>query len=239
MQLKNHSLKSFVILAVSLIYLQPCFSQSEKPQKWEVGADLLSLFDKNQLPDYSIFASRKLGENGYSMRARFGIDAYTYQLGLPVARIINDEQRKDFSFMIGVEKLLSDPKSKTKFYTAIDLAYAPYRTDKQFTGSENSDNYGFYSEINRNRSYYINFSIGIRQSITTKLSLRLESALSYKHKAFDQTTYWIELDPNNILPPKNELMDMAENNNYKGSFKYAENYLRLVPFSQFLITYDL
>ena len=75
----NCILKSVLILAISFLYLQPCFSQSEKSQKWEVGADILSLFDKNQLPDYSLFATRKIGEKGFSLRGRVGFQADSYK----------------------------------------------------------------------------------------------------------------------------------------------------------------
>ena len=110
MNQKKHSLKSFLIITISLVYLQPCFSQSEKPQKWEVGADILSLFDKNQLPDYSLFATRKIGENGFSLRSRIGSQMDSYKPKINQNTQLNDNQNFNHLILLGTEWDFADFK---------------------------------------------------------------------------------------------------------------------------------
>lgn len=103
---KPKKLIPLLLLLLSLV-AHSGLAQSEKPPKWELGTDLLFLFHKSQLPDYSLFATRKLGEKGYALRSRVGFDLYSFRPNQPQRRQIQDEQRYNYMLMIGIENELN------------------------------------------------------------------------------------------------------------------------------------
>lgn len=83
---------------------------------------------------------------------------------------------------------------KTKIYWAFDLIFSQHRTDKQFVSSNDLGDFGFKSEVYKSPRYYINGSLGINQTITRSISLRLESTVSYQYFDYNMNAYWIPLD---------------------------------------------
>ena len=240
MQQKKHILKSFLILAVSLIYLQPCFSQSEKPQKWEVGADLLSLFEKNQLPDYSLFVSRKIGENGFSLRSRIGFQMDSYTPKNNQVYQLSDIQNFNYLFMVGIERDFAKIRigKGMSLYWATDLGFSQLINRQQETKFINSETYNFIYSNYKSNNYYLNGSIGINQAITQNLSLRVETSISYHYENYIGDAYFLPIELGEPLPPKKELIQEAKKSNFTGGTRYSNNYLSLIPFNQLLITFN-
>jgi hypothetical protein len=240
MKLQNCFLKSFLILAISFTYLQPCFSQSEKPQKWELGTDLLFLFDKNQLPDYSIFVSRKIGEKGFSLRSRVGFEMDFFKPKIKHSNQLDEYQNYNYLVMIGIERDFANfPLGNgISLYWAADVGFNQLITRKQKTIFFDSDNYVFdYSDYKSN-NYYVTGSIGIIQAITKRLALRLESSISYHLEDYIGIDYYLPIDPNQLLPPKKELIEDAKKSNGTGTTKYSNNYLSLIPFNQLILSFN-
>ncbi|MCE7054737.1 hypothetical protein LZF95_08635 [Algoriphagus sp. AGSA1] len=238
MKLKKHSLKSFLILAVSLIYLQPCFSQTSKSQKWEVGADLLSLFDKNQLPDYSLFSTRKIGEKGFSLRSRLGFDMDFYKPKLKNSNQIDEVQNYNYLVVLGIERDFANFQvgNGMSLYWAADVGFNQLLTRKHQTKFISPENYIFDYSDYRSNNYHLNGSFGIIQSITERLSLRLESSISYHLEDNIGIDYYLPIEPNQPLPPKKQLIEDAKKSNATGRYRYSNNYLSLIPFNQLLLT---
>ncbi len=238
MNQKKHSLKSFLIITISLVYLQPCFSQSEKPQKWEVGADILSLFDKNQLPDYSLFATRKIGENGFSLRSRIGFQMDSYKPKINQNTQLNDNQNFNHLILLGIERDFADFQvgKGMSLYWAGDVGFNQLITKKQQTKFVTPETRNFIYSDYKSNNYFLNGSVGVKQKITKNLSLRFESSISYNYENYIGKDYFLSIETNTPLLIKKELIKEAKESSSRGLQKYAKHALSLVPFNQFLLT---
>lgn len=202
------------------------------------GADILSLFDKNQLPDYSLFATRKIGDNGFSLRGRVGFQADSYKSKNGQKYLINEHQNYNYLIMAGVERNFANIQvgNGISLYWATDLGFNQRITRGQETNFVESEYKVFEYSVNKSNNYYLNGSIGIIQSVTNNLSFRLESSISYHYENYIGKGYFLVFEPNQELPPKRELLEDAKKSNGTGGSKHSNNYLSLIPFNQLLIT---
>jgi len=229
-----------LLLIVGLLQFRPCFSQSEEPQKWEIGADLLSLFDKNQLPDYSLFATRKIGEKGFSLRTRLGFQMNSHKPKNNQKYHLNDNQNYNYLIIVGIERDFANFQvgNGMSLYWAVDIGFNQQLTRKHETKFSDPDTYFFDYSDYRSNNYHLNGSIGINQAIAKNLSLRLESSISYHLEDDIGIDYYLPIEPNQPLPSKKKLVEDAKKSNATGRYRYSNNYLSLIPFNQILLTFN-
>jgi len=238
MKSKPKKIIPLVLLLVSLAVHQG-IAQSNKPQKWEFGTDLLFLFDKNQLPDYSFFATRKIGDKGYALRSRLGFDMnFVKPVAVADTPFFADSQFYNYLILAGLEKELSKiTLSKgTKLYWAVDLAFSQYLQDYQTKTYQEHSGMMFLTRKIRDNTYSFAGAIGVKQSITPSISIRLESALSLNQLKQHTESAEISLDADSPTDKKELLEELKSNPDYTIEYSGHTNQVRFTPFNQLLLT---
>lgn len=211
-------------------------AQSENPPKWELGTDLLFLFDKNQLPDYSLFATRKLGDKGYALRSRIGFSMeWSRPQSNPDTVVINDGQSYNYLVMIGLEREFSKLKlSKgTSFYWALDAGFSQNIQTNQGKIVPTSE---FLVQESSANTYAAVASVGIKQSITPSLTIRLETSLSNNFTVQKTESFVAQINSNSPSDKKSLVKDTKRDPDIHTRYVSQSNFLRINPFSQLLLT---
>lgn len=158
-------MKRFLRCVLVLIFPINLVHGQELP-KWEVGADLLWLINKNTLPKYSVLAKRLISPKS-AVRLRGGINFTP-----PMEDIVNDYDRKEYYLRGGYEKrkMLSGPK--------LSLIYgvdALYRYQRDFfydlSGPVNNPYLLITTE-----EFGASVFVGVRFSVHKNISLSTESS---------------------------------------------------------------
>lgn len=238
--MKNKPKKIIPLLLLLLSFAAHSgLAQSENPPKWEIGTDLLFLFDKNQLPDYSLFATRKLGDKGYALRSRVGFDmTFVYPRTVSDSPFYSNGQRYNYLAMAGLEKEFSklNPTKGTKVYWAVDFAFSQSIQNNQAKAFQQGLDTVFVVQKSRDNIYAIAGSIGVKQTITPSISIRLESSLSFNLASHRSEYFDLFLDSNSPTDRKDLISQTKSNPDSYTEYIGQSEGIRIVPFSQLLLT---
>lgn len=230
---------------VFFLTMLSCLAQEvTKPQRWELGVDVLSLFNKNHYPAYSIFVARKLGENGLALRSRVGIEGSSFEnLSVvpprtPFPRPDNYQKRNYFASM-GIQKALwinSKPKNQSYFYSGVDIAI---KLNQEFSQKLEQVEYftDFYFERKLTfRDYIVAPFLGYSYHLHKNFSVRTEIAFNLIITDFKvrgngwYMPYYDQSVP--FIPPINENPSAYEFGNSR-TIDY-----RLSPLNQIILSYN-
>jgi len=228
---------------VCFLTVLSCLAQEvPKPQRWELGVDALSLFDKNHYPAYSIFVARKLGENGLAFRSRVGIEGSSFEnlttvpFTLPYPRP-NNNQKIGFFTTLGIQKnLWQNLRSNNHFYTGVDIGYG---LNQEFSQTlESVDNfYELYFERKITLTdYVLSPFLGYSHSLNKNITLRIEMAANFiikEVKVRGNGWYIPRYDQSEpFFPPIHETISANEYGDSR-SVSY-----RLNPLNQIILSYN-
>ncbi|HSJ68304.1 MAG TPA: hypothetical protein VK921_11535 [Anditalea sp.] len=171
------SLLAFFLAALSC----PAQEVPIKPQRWEVGVDAISLFNKNHYPAYSIFMARKLGENGFALRSRIGVEGSSFEdllVVLPNSPFTrpNKNQKRNFFGSLGLQHNLWFKGNLSYFYTGADIGI---KIDQESVQKlDYLDNFNDYYFENKRTftDYMVSPFFGYSHHLKKNFSLRIEMA---------------------------------------------------------------
>lgn len=234
------------ILTISLIAFflvgLSCRAQEDptKPQRWDVGVDALSLFDKNNYPAYSIFLARKLGESGFALRSRVGIEGSSFEnlttvpFTLPYPRP-NNNQKIGFFTSLGIQKNLWQ-NFRSNFYTGVDIGYGLNQEFSQTLESVDNFNELYFERKITLTNYVLSQFLGYSHSLNKNITLRIEMAanLIIKEVKVRGNGWYIprydQSEP--FFPPIHETISANEYGDSR-SFNYKLN-----PLNQIILSYN-
>jgi hypothetical protein len=171
-------LAGMACLAAGLSHAQ----QDNSPNRWEVGVDALSLFDKNTFVPYSIFGRYLLNPEGNKkshLRARIGYDFHSY-LDTAVQGNTFDHDSHRFAFMalLGYQREFSTWE-RSSLYLGADLSFSrDFR--KTLWDLPNIKGY----ETLQWRFVGLHGVIGYSYQLTGNLIFSLESSVSISHRYY-------------------------------------------------------
>lgn len=162
-----------------------------RPRPWEVGVDALSLLKKNHFPAYSLFISRTIGDKGFALRSRIGIEGSSFK-DLTTTPLLpypypNDEQKMNFFGTVGIQQnlwVMPHPIKLATFYTGADLGLGIEKLYQQeltyFVSS-----YWYFERTYTTTNYMIAPFIGYSQNFMKNFKVRIEMAAVLLIKNFD------------------------------------------------------
>ena len=165
--------------------------------RWEVGVDVLSLFDKNSLTPYSLFGRYLLnpkGDKKSHLRARIGFDGFNYlDTALFDTAIEHDSRAFSFSVMVGYQKEITST-DRSSLYFGSDLSFSRESSNKKWDipGPLGVQGYEDYS----NSKIGLHFLAGYSYSLGSRIRISLESSLSvfFRREIFDQDVTFFAFD---------------------------------------------
>jgi hypothetical protein len=223
--MKDKFLMAGISLMLILITIQSKAQQTDTipVPRWEVGVDVLSLFDQNSLVPYSLFGRYLLnptGDKKSHLRARIGFDGFSY---LDTAnhpnRLEHDSRAFAFSVMVGYQKEITST-DRSSLYFGSDLSFSRESSNKKWDipGPLGVQGYEDYS----NSKIGLHFLAGYSYSLGSRIRISLESSLSvfFRREIFDQDVTFFAFD--------NRLYEDSSANRIDS---------RINPFHQLLFTY--
>lgn len=230
------SLLAFFLAALSC----PAQEVPIKPQRWEVGVDALSLFNKNHYPAYSIFVARKVGENGFALRSRVGIEGSSFEdlLTMPPLLLFtrpNNLRKTNFFGSLGLQHKLWFKGNLSYFYTGLDIGIGLNQEYSQKL--EYMDNFNdYYLERKYTAtSYMLSPLFGYSHHLNKNFSLRIEMAANLivtNHRSRGNGWYLPRFDQSTpFIPP------IIENRNTYEIGDYRTIDYRLNPINQIIVSY--
>lgn len=166
----------------SILSNQSLAQQDNSPNRWEVGVDALSLFDKNTLVPYSIFGRYLLNPDGNMkshLRVRIGYDFHTY-LDTAVRGNTFDHDSHRFAFMalLGYQREFSTWE-RSSLYLGADLSFS---RDFRKINWDLPNITGF--ETLQQRIVGLHGVVGYSYQLTGQLVFSLESSISFSHRHY-------------------------------------------------------
>lgn len=240
---KHEFLLVFLLLISAGISLA---QDQDKVPQWEIGLDALSLVEKNNYPAFSVFASRKMGEKGYALRSLLGWESSLYSNtgSSPGTYPLLDEKNLHGIFLLGgLEKEILEALTsggKDHVLVGLDLFYNWEKTAteelKPFVQDE--EGHLLYSYYNRSitvKTIGVSPFIGYKRYFSKRLSIRLETALSFRKEASDITGEAWTISDFSIFEPFNPPTEGIPGKEYGGNTTYR---FQLIPFNQFNISFN-
>lgn len=149
---------------------------SVKHLRWELGLDLLPLFEKSDFPDYSLFGRYLLNpgkdKNTFlRIRVGYGLESYldTANHGTSKDHTWN---KQSYSFAVGVQRDIS-VSHRTRVYAGGDMSFVRSKDNKEWDNADGVIGY----EVVRSHSTTMDGFAGISYEAGSMLSLSLESSL--------------------------------------------------------------
>ncbi|HLT07123.1 MAG TPA: hypothetical protein VK014_06320 [Cyclobacteriaceae bacterium] len=149
---------------------------SVKHLRWELGVDLLPLFEKSDFPDYSLFGRYLLNpgkdKNTFlRIRVGYGLESYldTANHGTSKDHTWN---KQSYSFAVGVQRDIS-VSHRTRVYVGGDMSFVRSKDNKEWDNADGVIGY----EVVRSNSTTMDGFAGISYEAGGMLSLSLESSL--------------------------------------------------------------
>lgn len=233
MKIKNYVLIVLMLLAyVAPIEVCAQDQDSLKLPRWEVGVDLLSLVDKNNYPEYSLFGRYRLNptrDKAVYLRTRIGFSGSVYLDSLTAGNPVDYEERNFSPFiMLGLQKdLLNFGESRVYFATDLSLNLIWYNIQ---VGPISPENFQFQEgfESMRETKTSGHFVIGYSYNFGGGLTISIESSVNLllKKYSFDEEMWFYNNAPD---------VDLGGRIRENSSTKLLTS---ITPFNQFLLTFN-
>jgi len=156
--------------------------QTKSSNRWEVGVDALSLFDKNTFVPYSLFGRYLLNpesDKKSHLRVRIGYDFYTYlDTAVRGNTFDHDSHRLAFMALLGYQREFSTWE-RSSLYWGADLSFS---RDFRKVNWDLPNIQGFESLTWR--FIGLHGLVGYTYHLTENISFSLESSVSISHRYY-------------------------------------------------------
>ena len=181
-----------IVVSTLLLFMTAALqAQSKAPMKrdsfprnsWEIGVDVLSLFEKNNVPAASIFFRRNYAQSAFRGKA------WRFQVGMDTevrnytdnARFFDDTWRS-YGPYLGIGHEWQFHQKRFTWYLGVDMTTAYLASDKyQLLSIADSTVVDSYIEIIR---FGMNGILGAQWAITRNIKAALESSFHLQYQSY-------------------------------------------------------